>query len=97
MVSIPAFLLAIAVRAPLGHPWTSLDGSEEMVSSITQLLTVFDPLTTVLKFKHWMVIELLGLAIDFSILAFSVIIVWLLQMSVWKRLTVCTLFAVRML
>lgn len=50
-----------------------------------------------LKFTRWVIIELVGLAIDASTLAFSIVIIWRLQMSTWKRLTVCLLFAVRLL
>ncbi|KAK5128832.1 hypothetical protein LTR85_000165 [Meristemomyces frigidus] len=48
-------------------------------------------------FARWLVVEILGLVIDASTLAFSMIIIWRLQMPVWKRVTVCTLFGVRLL
>ncbi|KAK3623690.1 hypothetical protein LTR56_021447 [Elasticomyces elasticus] len=48
-------------------------------------------------FTRWVIVEVVGLVVDCGTLVFSVGLIWRLQMSVGKRLTVGALFAVRLL
>ncbi|KAK5151498.1 hypothetical protein LTS14_009342 [Recurvomyces mirabilis] len=48
-------------------------------------------------FVRWIIVEVVGLVNDASIVAFSIIIIWRLQMSIGKRVAVCGLFAIRLL
>ena len=48
-------------------------------------------------FTIWAIVEVVGLVLDCSTLVFSIGLLWRLQMPLGKRMTVCALFAVRLL
>lgn len=94
LIVIIASVLVVAVRGDTAQPWTTLEGSEALVC---QWLSLRSAYTDSRQYWRWMGVEIAGLLIDLCLCVTSSVLVWSLHMPVTKRLSVSTVFLVRLL